>query len=112
MQDGKKAWLFGRLKHSLQLLASQADIQLVALPDSCLKPDELFLGFNNWRMAVVNTYQSEMTPDQLSCLDAILQNFGQMGRESWTDSALSNSPEWKQIRQLSSRAVEAFGWSR
>jgi hypothetical protein len=106
-----RVWLLGRLKHSLQLLASQADVQLRELPDCCLKSDELFLSFNNWRMALVANFQSETTTHQLSCLDAILQKFGPMGHESWTDSALSNSSEWKQIRQLASAAVEAFGWS-
>jgi hypothetical protein len=64
-----------------------------------------------WRTALEAHFQSEMTADQLSCIDAIQQTFVRMGRESWTDGAVSNSSEWKQIRQLSSIALEAFSWS-
>jgi hypothetical protein len=89
-------WLFGRLKHSLQLLlATQADIQLRELPNFCHKSDELLLSFNNWRTALAANFQSEMTADQLSCIDAIQQAFVRMGRESWTNDAVSNSLEWK-----------------
>jgi hypothetical protein len=51
--NANRVWLFGRLKHSLQLLASQADIQLGKLPDFGHKPDELFLSYSNWRMALL-----------------------------------------------------------
>jgi hypothetical protein len=34
-----------------------------------------------------------------------------MDRESWTEDAVINSAEWKHIRQLSSKTLEAFGWS-
>jgi len=111
MLDAKKVWLFGRLKHSLRLLASQAEIQFRELPTFCNKSDELFISYNNWRMALMGNFQSEITAQQLSCLEAIQQQFGRMGRESWTDGAVNNSAEWEQIRRLSSAALEAFRWS-
>jgi hypothetical protein len=101
MLDAKKVWLFGRLKHSLQLLASQAEIQFRELPTFCNKSDELFISCSNWRMALMGNFQSEITAQQLSCHEAIQQQFGRMGRESWTDGEVNNSAEWKQIRQLS-----------
>jgi|SRR5271165_3775748 len=111
MHIANRVWLIGRLKHSLQVLASEAGIELGELPDFCLKSDELFLSFNNWRMAFVDNFQSEISTLQLSCLDAILQKFGRMAHESWTDGAVSNSSEWKEIRHLSTATLEAFGWS-
>jgi hypothetical protein len=111
MHIANRVWLFGRLKHSLQLLATQADIQLRELPDFCHKSDQLFLSFNNWRTALAANFKSEMTADQLSCIDAIQQTFVRMGRESWTDDAVSNSLEWKKIRHLSTITLESFGWS-
>ena len=51
----------GRLKHSLQLLVSEANIQLGELPDFCLRSDELSLSFNKWRMALVGNFQSEIS---------------------------------------------------
>jgi hypothetical protein len=47
---------WARLKHSLQLLVGEANIQLGELPDFCLRSDELFLSFNKWRMALVGTH--------------------------------------------------------
>jgi hypothetical protein len=111
MHTANRVWLFGRLKHSLRLLASQADIQLGKLPDFCHKSDELFLSYDNWRMALEDNFLSEMTPDQLSSLNAIQQTFARMGRECWTDDGVSNSAEWKLIRQLSTKTLEAFAWS-
>ena len=50
--------------------------------------------------ALAAKFQSEMTADQLSCIDAIQQTFVRMGRESWTDDAVSNSLEWKKNPSL------------
>jgi hypothetical protein len=52
---------WARLKHSLQLLVGEANIQLGELPDFCLRSDELFLSFNKWRMALVGNFQSEIS---------------------------------------------------
>jgi len=100
----------GRLKHSLQLLVSEANIRLGELPDFCLRSGELFLSFNKWRMALVGNFQSEIFAHQPSGLDAIQWKFGHMDRESWTEDAVINSAEWKHIRQLSSETLETFGW--
>jgi hypothetical protein len=100
------------LKHSLQLLSSPADTQLGKLPHADHKSDALSLSFNHWRMMLLDNSQSEISAHQLSCLNAIQQKFVRMGSESWTDGAVSNSAEWKEIRALSTTTLEAFGWLR
>jgi hypothetical protein len=65
--DAKRLWLFGRLKPSLQLLASQAEIQFRELLTFCNKSDELFLSYNTWRIVLMGNFQSEITAQQLSC---------------------------------------------
>ena len=52
-----------RLKHSLQLLASQPAIQLGLLPDFVCKADELALEFDPWYVVVLRNFRSEMTVD-------------------------------------------------
>ena len=85
---------FERLKHSLQLLACPAEVQLNLLPSFVCKADELALGFNQWRLVAVDNFRSELTASQLSCLDAIdgsLSELTNMGSEHWTDDAVRTS---------------------
>jgi hypothetical protein len=92
-------------------MCSDLPHQFRELPTFCNKSEELFLSYSNWRMALMGNFQSAITAHQLSCLEAIQQQFGRMGRESWTDGAVNNSAEWKQIRQLSRAALETLRWS-
>ncbi len=34
----------------------------------------------------------------------------QNAKEEWTDQAVRDSKEWKEIRDLAARALNAFGW--
>jgi hypothetical protein len=43
-----RAWLLGRLKHSLEILAAPADIQLRAVPEFGHKAGQLYMSFNHW----------------------------------------------------------------
>jgi hypothetical protein len=108
----KKVWLFDRLKHSVTLLASPADIQLREVPIFGHKADELFFCFEHWRKRALCSFQSEMKVDQLFCLDSIQQVFAKMGRECWSDDGLRNSAEWRDVRRLSSKTLGVFGWLR
>jgi hypothetical protein len=71
---------------------------------------ELYLSFDNWRMQVLANFQFELAADQLFCLDSLQEIFAKMGRDCWTDSGVLDAAEWKNVRQLSSRAWDAFGW--
>ena len=110
MQEVNRLWLFERLKHSLQLLACPPEIQLRKFPDFVHAPDELALDFDNFRMAFVSNFRAELTGEQLSCLDSIDQVLSQMPKDCFSPNAVTNSPEWRQIRQLAAEALKAFGW--
>jgi hypothetical protein len=104
-----KAWLLGRLKQSLELLAAPAHIQLREPAASSRRADELYLSFKHWRLKSMGDFQSEFATDQLALLDSMEQLFACMGPECWTDEGVTNSTEWKQIRLLSGRTLQTFG---
>jgi hypothetical protein len=113
MQTVDRGGIFERLKHSIQLLACSGEIQLKALPQFVCKADELALDFDHWRLVAVSNFRSELTPDQLSCLDAIdtsLSELTRMGSESWTENAVRESDEWKSVRNRAAVALQSFGW--
>ena len=101
------------LKHSIQLLACPAEVQLKLLPSFVCKADEFALDFDDWRLVAVGNFRSELTAGQLACLDAIdgrLSELSDMGTEYWTDDAVRRSNEWQGIRALAAAALVSFGW--
>jgi hypothetical protein len=105
--------IFERLRHSIQLLACPAEIQLSLLPSFVCKADELALDFDHWRLVAVSNFRSELTASQLACLDAIegrLSELTHMGSEHWSDDALRESTEWRGLRALATAALASFGW--
>jgi hypothetical protein len=105
-----RAWLLGRLKYSLQILAAPAEIQLREMSVSGYRTDELYLKFVHWRSKVIGSFSSEIAIDQRALLDSMARTFTGMGRECWTDNGVSNSVEWKHVRLLSRKALRTFGW--
>jgi|ERR1039457_5837110 hypothetical protein len=102
-----------RLKHSIQLLACPAEVQLNLLPSFVCKADELALEFDQWRLVAMSNFGSELTASQLSCLDAIdsfLSELTDMGPEHWTDDVVRKSTEWQGVRDLATAALASFNW--
>jgi hypothetical protein len=113
MQTVYRLGIFERLKHSIQLLACPPEVQLNLLPSFVCKADELALDFDHWRDVALRNFRSELTVDQLSCLDAIGRRFSEltrMGSEHWTEIAVRESTEWQGIRVLAGAALASFGW--
>jgi hypothetical protein len=109
MQEANRAWLFERLKQSLQLLACAPEIQLRYFPDFVHMPDEFALDFENFRTACVGKFRSEMSAEQLSCLDSVGESFERM-KGCFTNDAVMNSRDWRHVRASASEALKAFGW--
>jgi hypothetical protein len=112
--EGSREAIFERLKHSLQLLASQPEIQLRLLPSFVCRADELALDFDQWREMVLHNYAEDLSPDRrsaLALLDEKLTWLTTNGKEHWTDQAIKESDEWKNIRALAVIALNTFGWS-
>jgi|HubBroStandDraft_3_1064219.scaffolds.fasta_scaffold562906_2 hypothetical protein len=110
MQEANRPWLTERFKHALQLLACAPEIQFGKFPDFARVPDELALEFDNFRVAFVGNFRSELTAEQLSCVELIDEYLSSMSKECYCDEAVSISPEWQHIRRLGAKALNAFGW--
>jgi hypothetical protein len=85
------------------------------LPHFVCKADELALDFDQWREIVLNNFRSEISTDQMSCMENIdhaLSELTHMGAEHWTEDAVRESEEWKRVRTLATAALESFGWAR
>ena len=113
MRSVDRLGIFERLKHSMQLLACPPAVQLTMLPRFVCKADELALDFDLWREIVLHNFRSELSTDQMSCMEDIDRAFSElthMGPEHWTDDAVRESQEWKRVRTLATTALESFAW--
>lgn len=113
MQSVDRVGIFERLKHSVQLLASPAEVQLRTMPDFVCKADELALDFDLWKDATLSNFRSELTGAQTVSIDAISRSLSDMtraGPQLWTEKAVRESEEWKDIRALAADALASFGW--
>jgi hypothetical protein len=110
MQAADGPWLSERLKHSLQLLASPAEIQLSKFPPFVHAPDEMALDFQNFHAAFVGSFRAEMTDAQLRCLESIDKSLGAMRKDCFSSDGVTESREWRQIRRLAAQALQEFGW--
>src|SRR5690349_17421841 len=99
--DNKKSGILERLKHSVQLLASPAEVQLGLVPAFVCKADELALEFDHWWEVTRSNYSAILSADEQSALIATQQKVASLtenAKEEWTDQAVTNSPHWKEIR--------------
>jgi hypothetical protein len=110
MTEVNRPWLSERLKHSLQLLACPAEIQLTKFPPFVHGPDEMALDFDNFHEAFVGNFRTDMTNEQLHCLELIDKSFEQMDKNCFSANGVNSSQEWRRIRELASEALKAFGW--
>jgi hypothetical protein len=113
MQSVDRLAIFERLKCSVQLLACPPEIQLEMLPNFVCKADQLALDFDLWREVVLSNFRSELSTDQMSCIENIDRSLSQLtrvGPECWTEESLRKSEEWKRVRTLAAAALDSFGW--
>jgi hypothetical protein len=111
-QDHKEEILM-RLKHSIQMLALPADLQLDLLPSYVSKADALALEFDQWREVALHNYRDDFTSFQLSsllALDAKLGSHTTDTEDRWTVEAIRKFRDWQEIRSLASQTLETFGW--
>jgi hypothetical protein len=104
-----------RVVASVQLLASEADVQLSAFPDGVCKPDEIVLTFGECGMFVKELSAvgllSKNDQDLLLRLEGRIVSLGG-GKESiWSESAVREDPEWAELRQLARATLKEMGVS-
>jgi hypothetical protein len=91
MYEADRTWIFERLKHSLQLLACRAGIQLNNFPN--FVADELALDFENFRDTLTGNFRTGLTAEQASCLDSLDRSLAELNKEAWSNGAVVNSSE-------------------
>lgn len=113
-----RAWHFKQLRWSLQALANAGSSQRSLFPDRPATADELAFDFDHWGGLIRGQYQRELSRPQTEALAAIDRKIAtisrdgaEFGLELWTDSALSASEHWAEVRGLAACALEAFGWT-
>jgi len=78
MQSVDRFAIFECLKHSIQLLACPAEIQLRMLPRFVCRADELVLDFDLWKEIVLNNFRSELSTDQMCCIESIDRSLSEL----------------------------------
>ena len=95
---------------SLQLLACPPEIQLGKFPPFVDAPDELALDFDDSRSAFVGNFRTHLTAEQLHSLELIDRTFEEMNKDRFSPEGVSDSSEWRRIRELAAASLKAFGW--
>jgi hypothetical protein len=105
MYEADRTWIFERLKHSLQLLACRAEIQINNARNFVAVADELALDFENFRDTLTGSFRTELTAEQTSRLDSLGRSLSELNKEAWSNGAAVDSSEWCNIRYLAARAL-------
>ena len=113
-----RSWHFRQLRWSLQALATAGSSQRNLFPDHVATADDLAFDFDHWAGVIRGTYEIDLSRLQADALEAIGQKLATMSREGvefdlelWTETALSTSEHWADVRTLAASALEAFGWT-
>ena len=108
---------FKQLKWGLQGLAMAGSLQRQLFPDYTQKAEKLASDFEHWFSVVRADYAGDLSMPQAEALAAIDRKLAAMSRdgvefdaELWTDTALTTSEQWADVRRLAASALEAFGW--
>ncbi len=110
MTQADRAWITQRLMQSLQLLACSSEIQLGKFPPFAHAPDELALDFDNFRLAFIGNFRTEMTVKQLQSPELIDRSFNEINKDCFSPEGVTHSSEWQKIRELAAESLKAFGW--
>jgi hypothetical protein len=68
------------------------------------------LDFDICRSAFVGNFRAELTAEQLHSLELIDRTFEEMNKDRFSPGGVSQSSEWRGIRELAAASLEAFGW--
>ncbi len=108
--DGGRWWL-AELRHSVELLASPAHVQITHLRRNGVHLDELALAFDAaFRPVTSPDERIVMSPAALTALSALDDLLSALDPDPalWTDEALATTPEWAEVRAAARRAGQAL----
>ncbi len=103
-------------RHSLQLLAKDAQAQIAHFPTDIHVTDEMVLDYSHWEREV-RTYWifSQEQEARLSALNSFLNkiwknNPHNISRAFWEEEALFTDSQWEEVHTLAKAALASFGW--
>jgi len=113
--ESETRWLFRMLLQDLQTLASDAETLLRAFPPMIPAADEVALQFDDhFGFAERFVEDGLITREMLERVRAVDRILGEMSRRHdaslWTDEALRQREEWKEVRGLAREALVAMGY--
>lgn len=105
-----------QLQYALQTLALPVTAQLRLHPCDGCRVEELALAFDRWQSKVRHelTGSECLTREQVEILNRLdsklLLLSGSRHKPVWSDTALRQSPDWRQVREMAREALIKFGW--
>jgi hypothetical protein len=103
-----------QLQYALQTLALPVTAQLRLHPCDGCRVGELALAFDRWQEKVRHELNESLTREQVEILNRLdrklLMLSGSPRKPVWSDVALRQSPEWRQVRALAREALARFAW--
>jgi hypothetical protein len=108
-----RASLLDWLTRVLDLLSADAERQLRETQQSGVGPDEIALEFDN-AFCLAQAAESEgiLRPEiigSLSAVDSQLDSMTRAGAHLWTEQAVRESSEWRQLRLVAGQAKSLMG---
>lgn len=111
MNEDQRA--FQQLKWAVQALAASAEDQFKLFPSFVCAACELLSDFENWHGATIWRSSLGITPEQRSALDAVKSKIaGMRDTPCFSDVALRDREDWKELRLCAASCLSAFGWAR
>ncbi|HRQ41674.1 MAG TPA: hypothetical protein PLD25_27450 [Chloroflexota bacterium] len=103
-----------QLQYALQTLALPVTAQLRLHPCDGCRVEELALAFDRWQSKARGELKESLTGEQAEALNRLdrklLMLSGSRFKPTWTDAALRQSLEWRQVREMAREALAKFGW--
>ena len=79
---------------------------LAGAPEGSCKPDELALGFDNFRAAVIGNFAAELPPRLVAALSEVDAALGPIAGDGWSEEAVRSSTEWAAVRERAGVVLE------
>ena len=103
-----------QLQYALQTLALPVTAQLrLHARDGC-RVEELALAFDRWQAKARRELADGLTCEQVEILSRLDRKLlilsGSRYKPTWSDEALRQSAEWRQVREIAREALAKFGW--
>lgn len=103
-----------QLQYSLQTLALPVTAQLRLHPCDGCRVEELALAFDRWQQKARQELSDCLSMEQVEVLNRLdrklLTLSGSRQKPVWSETALRQSSDWRQVRDMAREALTKFNW--